>query len=140
MIFCHPYLIIIYMLVFQGSTNNKKKNKGVVLNQNIFLHFNLSHDILHLCENKDTNLHGDTNYMYITYLKLNIHNIRGLFSKSVIIYNVQDYSVLYNNSVLPVICECWHFTLVWKHLHDRIISLRGEVWVHKTSLNQSSCS
>jgi len=77
-----------------------------------------------LCENKDTNLHGDTNY--ITYLKLNIHNIRGLLSKSVIMYNVRDYSVLYNNAASPVICECWYFTHMWK-AYDRIISLRGEV-------------
>ena len=24
--------------------------------------------------------------------------------------NIQDYSVLYNKAVLPVICEAWHFT------------------------------
>jgi len=35
--------------------------------------------------------------------------------------NVQDYSVLDNNAVLPV----WHFTDTEKHLHDSIISLRG---------------
>jgi hypothetical protein len=34
--------------------------------------------------------------------------------------NVQDYSVLYNNDVCPVICEGY------KHLHGRIASLRGE--------------
>ena len=30
-------------------------------------------------------------------------------------------------------CEDWHFTHV-KHLNDHIISLRGEVCAHKTSL------
>ena len=25
-------------------------------------------------------------------------------------YNVQDYSILYNNAVFLVICEGWHFT------------------------------
>ena len=30
----------------------------------------------------------------------------------------------------PVICERWH----WKHLHDCTISLRGDIWVHTTSL------
>jgi hypothetical protein len=33
-----------------------------------------------------------------------------------IMYNVQDNSVLYNNDVRPVICEGWHFTLMWKTL------------------------
>jgi hypothetical protein len=35
---------------------------------------------------------------------------------STIMYNVQDYSVLYNKAVLPVICEGWHCTLMWKAL------------------------
>ena len=39
-------------------------------------------------------------------------------------YNVQAYSVLYNNAVCPDICEGWHFTHLW---NDRISSLRGEV-------------
>ena len=47
-------------------------------------------------------------------------------------YNVQDYSVLYNNAASPVICECWYFTHMWK-AYDRIISLRGEVWAQTTS-------
>jgi len=29
-------------------------------------------------------------------------------------YNVQVYSVLYNNTVRSVICEDWHFTHKWK--------------------------
>ena len=28
-------------------------------------------------------------------------------------YNVQDYNVLYNKAVL---CDCWHFTHMWKAL------------------------
>ena len=40
--------------------------------------------------------------------------------------NVQDYSVLYNKVVSPVICEGWHFTHNCKQLHDPIIPLRGE--------------
>ena len=28
---------------------------------------------------------------------------------------------------------CWHFAQCGKHLHDRIISLRGEAWVHNTT-------
>jgi hypothetical protein len=52
-----------------------------------------------------------------------------------IMYNVQDYSVLYNSAVLLVMREGWHFTYTHgKHFHDRIISLRGEVWFYKTSL------
>ena len=41
-------------------------------------------------------------------------------------YNVQDYSVLYDNVVRPIIC--------YKCLHDSIISLTGENWTHSTSL------
>jgi len=37
------------------------------------------------------------------------------------------------------ICEGWHFTHMWKHLHDHIISLRGGVWAHKTSLSPPLC-
>ena len=52
-----------------------------------------------------------------------------------IMYNVQDYSVLYNSAVLLVMREGWHFTYTHgKHFHDRIMSLRGEVWFYKTSL------
>jgi len=29
-------------------------------------------------------------------------------------YNVQDYSVIYNNAVRPVTYEGWHFTHMWK--------------------------
>jgi hypothetical protein len=42
-------------------------------------------------------------------------------------------SVLYNNTVRPVICEGWHFT----HLYDRIIALRVEGWANKTTLTPS---
>ena len=43
-------------------------------------------------------------------------------------HNVQEYSVLYNNAIRPVICDGWHF-----YLHDHIISIRVELLVHKTS-------
>jgi hypothetical protein len=33
-----------------------------------------------------------------------------------IMYNVQDYSFLYDNAVCPVISEDWHFTHMWKAL------------------------
>ena len=52
-------------------------------------------------------------------------------------YNVQDYNVLYNKVFRPVTCEGWHFTHNCKQLHDRIISLRGKAWAHKTSLTLS---
>ena len=32
-------------------------------------------------------------------------------------YNVQDYSVLYNNAIHPAICEGCHFTYMWKVLY-----------------------
>ena len=49
-------------------------------------------------------------------------------------YNVQDYGVLYNNAVHLVIYEGWHFTHKWKHLRDRIISTKGEVWAQNPNL------
>ena len=50
-----------------------------------------------------------------------------------IMYNVQDYSVLYNNADRPVICQRGILPPSGKHLADyRIIALRGEVWTHKT--------
>ena len=33
-----------------------------------------------------------------------------------IMYNVQDYNVIYNNVICPVICDGWHFTHKWKAL------------------------
>ena len=32
-----------------------------------------------------------------------------------------------NNTVLPAICDGWHFIHMWKALHGLIISLKGEV-------------
>lgn len=34
--------------------------------------------------------------------------------KYVILYNAQDYSILYNITDLPNICEGWQFTHKWK--------------------------
>ena len=31
-------------------------------------------------------------------------------------YNVQDYSFLYDNAVCPAISEDWHFTYMWEAL------------------------
>ena len=39
-----------------------------------------------------------------------------------------------NNAVRPVICEVSILLTCGKHLHDRIKSLRGKSWAHKTSL------
>jgi hypothetical protein len=33
-----------------------------------------------------------------------------------IMYNVQDYNVLYNSAVHPVVCEGWHVTHMWNTL------------------------
>ena len=49
-------------------------------------------------------------------------------------FNVQDYIVLYNNVVLPIICEAWHLLKCGNHLHNCILLLRGEVCECKTSL------
>ena len=67
------------------------------------------------------------------------------------LYNVQDYIALFlialfagwseERSVISrgfsTMVYMWGFGNVftcWKHLNDSIISLRGEVWAHKTSL------
>jgi hypothetical protein len=42
-------------------------------------------------------------------------------------YNVQDYSVLNNNTVRPITCEGDILLSCGKHLRDRFISLRGEI-------------
>jgi hypothetical protein len=47
-------------------------------------------------------------------------------------YNVQDYSVLYNEASLYVRAD--NLLTCRKHVHHRIISLRGEDCAHKTSL------
>jgi len=49
-------------------------------------------------------------------------------------YIVQDYSVLYDTAVLPVYVRVGILSTCGKHLHDRIVSPRGEIWAHKTSL------
>ena len=41
-------------------------------------------------------------------MKLQVENNKEL------LHNVQDYSILYNKVVHPVICEGWHFTHAWK--------------------------
>ena len=52
-----------------------------------------------------------------------------------ILYNGQDYSVLYNSVVRPV--RVGTKLTCGKHLRDRIIILRRELWAHKTSLTPS---
>ena len=39
-----------------------------------------------------------------------------VFHHLYIMYNLQDYSVHYNNAVRPAICEGWHITHKWKAL------------------------
>ena len=48
-----------------------------------------------------------------------INQSPALFDSTNIIHirpSVQDYRVPYNNIVLPIICEGWHFTHMWKIL------------------------
>ena len=49
-------------------------------------------------------------------------------------YAIQNYTVLSNNAVRPIICEDWLFYHM--HFHDRIISLRGRErgWAYETSI------
>ena len=62
------------------------------------------------------------NIINMTSSPIGVRNIK------YIMYNVENYSVLYNAAVRLVICEGWHFI----HMPERIISLRGrEVWVHR---------
>ena len=49
--------------------------------------------------------------------------------------NVQDYSVLYNNAVHPVICESWHCMLASTCIAS-LFHQQG-VLVHTTSLTPS---
>ena len=73
------------------------------------------------------------------------HNDSRVFEKHILkIYErIENASLkiitffMYNNAVRLVICEGWNFTQKWKHLHDRIISVRGEFWDHKTRLTPS---
>lgn len=50
-------------------------------------------------------------------------------------YNFREYSVLYNKALRSKICEGVILLRWGKHLRNRIISLTGGVWVHKTSLS-----
>jgi hypothetical protein len=49
-------------------------------------------------------------------------------------YNVQDFSALYNNSVHRLSVRIGIVLGCGNHLHDGITSLRREVWVFKNSL------
>ena len=51
-----------------------------------------------------------------------------------IMYNVQDYSVRYNNIVRPIYVRVCILLTCGKHLPDHIGSLRVEVWAHIISL------
>jgi hypothetical protein len=55
----------------------------------------------------------------------------GMFTMGKLKSSHWNYILVYNNTstVRPVICESWYFTHTWK-----AFALRGEVWVHKTSL------
>ena len=72
---------------------------------------------------------------YLFFVKLCFDNIISIIMKVSYMKNnnVKYFWVLYNNAVLQVICEGWHFThmrktLVWQH-H----SLSGKVLAHKSS-------
>ena len=47
------------------------------------------------------------------------------------IYFLKIFIVIF---ICEVMCEGWHFTHIWKHLHDLLISLQTEICVHETSL------
>ena len=51
-----------------------------------------------------------------------------------IVHNVHDYSVLYKTLFVRFYVRVCVILRCGKHLHDGIISLRGEVWVNKISL------
>ena len=48
-------------------------------------------------------------------------------------HNGQDYTFCIKNTVRLVVSEVWQLTC-GKHVHDRIISLIRDVWIHKTCL------
>jgi hypothetical protein len=47
------------------------------------------------------------------------------------IYFLKIFIVIF---ICEVMCECWHFTHIWKHSHDLLISLQTEICAHETSL------
>lgn len=51
-------------------------------------------------------------------------------------HNDQVCIILYNNAVRVVICTGWHLLICLKHLRDRTISVRGDIWAHATNFTQ----
>ena len=47
-----------------------------------------------------------------------------------IIYNVQDYSVLYNDTAGPIICEGWSLTRMWKAPALPVNATKRMTWAH----------
>lgn len=47
------------------------------------------------------------------------------------IYFLKIFIVIF---ICEVMCEGWHFTHIWKHLHDLLISSQREICAHETSL------
>jgi hypothetical protein len=92
--------------------------KSVVLSLwmiSFFFYFILSHI--------NVKLFQDDNFCVVK-IKYNMHS-------------AQPYSVLYNNAVRPVRCECWQFTHMWKALAWSFYfraEVREEVRVNKMSL------
>ena len=77
-----------------------------------------------------------------TYTQTNTNNANKTCGKvcvtktKYIMYNAQDCSVLYNIAVRPVFfVRVGNLFTGRKDLHDRIISPRGGIWVHKTRLH-----
>jgi len=48
-------------------------------------------------------------------------------------HNGQDYTFCIKNTVRLVVSEVWQL-ICEKHVHDRIISLKRDVWIHNTCL------
>ena len=72
--------------------------------------------------------------------KLQVEHNKELLVFTYIMYNVQDYSILYNKVVRPVTCEGWHFTHNCTNNYTCMtpsFHLEGRVWAHKTSLTLS---
>ena len=63
-----------------------------------------------------------------------------VFDIRILITPLVSSNFSYNNAVPLVIpvCDGWPLFTCRKRLHDRIIALRGEMWVQKTNLKETS--
>jgi hypothetical protein len=60
-------------------------------------------------------------------------------------YNVEDYRIIYNNTIPPAICKGWHFSHMWKSFAwSRLFTRRGDLvpdnYFNPPTFYRSACS